>query len=77
MTEEYTKENKEIRVVLINGQSITGSVNIAGYKRFSDFIEKNAEDHLKMYQAIHDGRPYQFLMIPKLNILFYDPEYKF
>jgi len=74
--EEYTKETKSIRVVLTNGQSITGNVNIAGYERFSDFIEVNKETHIKMYQAIHDGRPYTFLMIPKTNILFYDPESK-
>ena len=76
MTEAYVKESKEIRIILVNGQSITGNVNIAGYNRFSDFIEKNEENHIKMYQAIHDGRPYGFLMIPKTNILFYDPEYK-
>ncbi len=68
----------EIVVTLVTGEVIIGEINLMGYKRFSDFIEKNHDHHIKLFNArgnhaISGSKP-RFLVIPKVNICYYEPD---
>jgi sRNA-binding regulator protein Hfq len=67
----------QITVTLNNGEQLTGYVNIVGYKRFSDFIEKNEAQHIKLFKTITSqsisSSNARFLLIPKTSISYYEP----
>jgi hypothetical protein len=67
----------KVRMVLKNGDDLNGEVNLLHYKRFSDFIETHGAKHIKLFNIIK-GNDYSdvlidFLVIPKDNILYYEP----
>ncbi len=72
-------EMKPVKVTLIltNGDRISGFVNIMEYKRFSDFIESSSSKHIKLFNAAIEKNSQNsivnFILIPKKNILYYQP----
>lgn len=67
---EYTnKESIYVNIWLKTGKKLEGKVNILGYPRFTDYIEKNEPTHIKLY----DGKPY-FKLIPVNSVDYYQPE---
>ena len=67
----------KVGVVLKNDDHLKGEVNLMEYKRFSDFIESHSAKHIKLFN-ITKGDAYSdliidFLVIPKDNILYYEP----
>lgn len=67
----------KVGIVLKNGDNLKGEVNLMEYKRFSDFIESHGAKHIKLFNIIK-GNEYSdliidFLVIPKDNILYYEP----
>ena len=66
-----------VALVLKQGDKINGFVNIVEYKRFSDFIETHPANHIRLFNVtIEDKSPgsiINFILIPKKNILYYQP----
>ena len=66
-----------VTLVLNRGDQINGFVNIVEFKRFSDFIETHPGNHIKLFNVtIGNKSPssiINFLLIPKRNILYYQP----
>lgn len=67
----------KVTLVLTNGDRINGFVNIMEYKRFSDFVETSSSKHLKLFNANIEENSQDsivnFILIPKNNILYYQP----
>ena len=68
---------KKVTIVLNNGYQLTGEVNILSFDRFSDFIETYTAKHIKLFNVIIGNIPSEptsnFYIIPKDNILYYEP----
>ena len=67
----------KVGIVLKNDDHLKGEVNLMEFKRFSDFIESHSGKHIKLFN-ITKGDEYSdliidFLVIPKDNILYYEP----
>jgi hypothetical protein len=67
----------KVRIVLKNGDHLSGEVNIMEFKRFSDFIETHSAKHIKLFNIVRDSDYsdvlIDFLLIPKENIHYYEP----
>jgi len=73
LVKEYTVENIKIKILLINGNVMIGTVNMAGYDRFSDFIEKDESNHIKLTEVTINGNKYAFMIVSKEKVLGYIP----
>ena len=66
-----------VTLTLNRGDQINGFVNIVEYKRFSDFIETHPANHIKLFNVTVEnkspGSIINFILIPKRNILYYQP----
>ncbi len=66
-----------VTLTLNRGDQINGFVNIVEYKRFSDFIETHPANHIKLFNVTIEnkspGSIINFILIPKRNILYYQP----
>ena len=62
----------EMRILIEGNKIITGSVNIAGFDGFSDYIEHN-EESIKIHNGAIGGHKFNFMIIPKQKICFYEP----
>lgn len=62
----------EIRVMIEGNKIITGSINIDGFDRFSDFVE-HSEQNVKLYNGAISGTKFDFIIIPKKKICYYEP----
>lgn len=71
---EYAINNVKVKIILENSKVITGTVNIVGYNRFSDFIEQEKVQYLKLKDVTFAGNPYKFIMINRNKIIGYCPE---
>jgi len=72
------KMGKVVNVIigLDNNVEYNGKINIVDFKRFSDFIEKNKENNIKLFDVKSSkitGVSKKFLIIPKAKICFYEP----
>lgn len=71
------KNSLRVTIVLNNGETLNGEVNMMDYSRFSDFIENHEEKHVKLYNTTRDhtisGSISKFVLIPKGNICYYEP----
>ena len=67
----------KVGMVLKNGDRLKGEVNLMEYKRFSDFIENYGGKYIKLFNIIkcddYSDSAIDFLLIPKDNILYYEP----
>lgn len=67
----------KVKLILTNGDQISGFVNILEYKRFSDFVESTTANHIKLFNAATEGDSQKsilnFALIPKKHILYYQP----
>ena len=61
-----TKNNK-VEIFTIDGKSNVGFINILGYERLSDYLEKLSSDFLTLYNSGSDNN--KTLFIAKKNIL--------
>lgn len=68
---EYVTENIKIKVLLVTDKILTGSINISGFNRFSDFIINSNEDHIKLTDVTLNGKNYPFMLLNKSSILGY------
>lgn len=68
---EYKIKNIKVKIILDNDKKISCTINMAGYDRFSDFIENEKSDHLKLTNATLDGNKYDFLLLNKKRIVGY------
>lgn len=66
------KKSVDVLIRLGEGLSIRGQVNINGYDRLSDFMEKDKSNYLKVYNATLRGVSGQELLVNKENIIFID-----
>jgi len=67
----YTTKNIKLKIILDNDKKISCTINMAGYERFSDFIENEKADHLKLTDVTLDGNKYDFLLLNKKRIIGY------
>jgi len=74
MNNELKISTKDVKVklTLVNRQSITGTLNIIGYDRLSDFIEIDKGKHLKLYNATTEGNTLNFILVTKVHVLYYE-----
>ena len=74
MYEKRTNVEKQVvmRIMVEGNIIINGSVNIDGFDRFSDFVEHN-EKNIKIYNGTIDGNKFDFIIIPKEKICYYEP----
>jgi hypothetical protein len=63
ITEEYAIQHQSVHVVMVDGETILGYLNIAGYNRFSDYLEK----HNSAFLTVYDPKK-STLFINKRNI---------
>ncbi|MFU8769928.1 MAG: hypothetical protein ACNA7H_09345 [Desulfotignum sp.] len=68
---QYETKNVKTKIILDNEKIISGTVNVAGYDRFSDFIENEKTDHLKLTDVTIDGSKYKFLLLNRKTIFGY------
>ena len=61
-----------MRIMVEGNLIINGSVNIDGFDRFSDFVEHD-EQNIKIYDGAIDGIKFDFIIIPKKKICYYEP----
>jgi len=66
-----------VTIVLNSGDQLDGEINIMQFKRCSDFIEEDKAKHIKLFNT-KKGNSFsssyrRFIMIPKINILYYEP----
>ncbi len=66
------QKEAKVKITLEGNKVITGSVNIDGFDRFSDYIEYN-EKNIKIYNGSVGGNQFRFLIIPKDKICYYEP----
>ncbi|MDC3237137.1 hypothetical protein OAT93_00170 [bacterium] len=66
------KKQVKLRIMIEGNKIITGSVNIDGFDRFSDYVE-HKEQNIKIYDGVIAGNKFEFIIIPKDKILFYEP----
>lgn len=71
---QYETKNVKAKIILDDEKVISGTVNVAGYNRFSDFIENEKTDHLKLTNVTIDGSIYKFFLLNRRRIFgYYDP----
>jgi hypothetical protein len=67
----------KVTLYMKTGGTLNGFINIVEYKRFSDFIENHPAKHLKLFNASVETDAEKaiinFLLVPKENILYYQP----
>jgi len=75
---EYAINLVSVIVTLINEKTLCGTVNIAHYRRFSDFIDNHESTCVRLFDVKHQdditGAVRDFLLVPKNKILFYQPK---
>lgn len=59
------------KIILDNDKKLSCTINMAGYDRFSDFIENEKTGHLKLTDVTLDGNKYDFLLLNKNRIVGY------
>jgi len=75
VTETCKVKNIKVKIILDNEKKISCTLNMAGFDRFSDFIENQKTDHLKLTNVTLDGNNYNFLLLNKKRIIgYYDLE---
>ena len=67
----YTTKNIQAKIILDNDKKLSCTINMAGYDRFSDFIENEKAEHLKLTEVTLDGHKYDFLLLNKKRIIGY------
>ncbi|MDA3915810.1 MAG: hypothetical protein PF690_02415 [Deltaproteobacteria bacterium] len=74
MNDKRTIVEKQVvaRIMIEGNIIINGSVNIDGFDRFSDYVEHN-EKNIKIYNGTIDGNKFEFIIIPKKKICYYEP----
>lgn len=70
-----------VTILMKTGREVKGKINILSYQRFSDFIDEDKSNHVKMYNAVEIGQikgaSPKFILIPKNSIDWYIPmDYK-
>lgn len=68
----------KISINLDNGKKFIGNINTKYFDKFSDFIEGDNNQYIKLFNAYdYDGNNkkkfFKFLLIPKSKICFYEP----
>lgn len=71
---EYTKDSIKVEVLLSNQTIINGYINIIGYDRFSDFINKDYNRFIMIYNAVKCGKGGSNIMVNKDNIVYIIPK---
>lgn len=64
-------KNIRVKIILDNEKKLSCTLNMAGFDRFSDFIENQKTDHLKLTDVTLDGNIYDFLLLNKKRIIGY------
>ncbi len=72
MKKIHVEKQVEVRIMIEGNKIITGSVNIDGFDRFSDFVEHN-DQNIKVYNGAISGNKFNFVIIPKKKICYYEP----
>jgi hypothetical protein len=74
---EYPTKYVRCRFNLIEGTELVGRINMVGYDRVSDYIEKSQEKNLKIIcdEVVRCGKAvflysHRLLIVPKQNILY-------
>jgi len=60
-------KNIKVEIFTIDGKSNVGFLNILGYERLSDYLQKLSSDFIMLYNSSSDNNKTVFLM--KRNIL--------
>ena len=66
---------KEVKFLLENGDKITGSVNVTGYDRLSDFFRMFDEQFLEVYDCCLGNREFELLYIALSRVIWKVPVY--
>lgn len=72
MSNQYIKDDCSVAIKMVDGTILRGLVNIAGYKRLSDFIDDN-NNSIKLYNVSTQGKYIDCLIVPRNNILWFVP----
>jgi small nuclear ribonucleoprotein (snRNP)-like protein len=67
---EYTKKDKKVAILLSNGKTIIGNMNVVGYNRASDSIVANDTDWVMIYNASDQGIDGDEILINKSHIIY-------
>ncbi|MBF0224287.1 MAG: hypothetical protein HQK76_02430 [Desulfobacterales bacterium] len=70
----YILKGQKVKIRLTNNYVIQGTINIVGFERVSDFLQKNTEPYLILYNArTDDGDIQKTLLVSKIQILWIEP----
>ncbi len=70
----YARNDKKIKVYLASGETIAGMINIVGYQRLSDCLQKDTEHYMILYRAQVPGDSGQkTLFVNKDQIVWVEP----
>lgn len=71
---QYPVETINVNMKLEWRTVINGNLDMAGYSRFSEFLENDASDYLKLYNVELDNvTTAKFLVVPKSRVIWYEP----
>jgi len=73
MNHKYGTQYVSIFILLTSGQKMTGKINIVGFNKLSEFLEKDESKYLKLIDVTLGGAQYKFFMLDKQKIVgFYE-----
>lgn len=61
--------DKQVKILLISGETINGKINISGYNRVSDFLLKDESNFLVAYESVVQGIGGKEIIINKNSII--------
>ena len=64
----------KVTTVFKSGIKMNGCINIVGFDRLSDFLNKDKDNYIKLYKAIVKGVDGMTVVIPKSSIDYYIPK---
>ena len=66
---EYGTNNIKVDVNVDGWAVVSGTLNIVGYNKLSDFMERDVSKFIKLVDANRGARYYKFIMINKDKIV--------
>ena len=71
----YSRSDVGVKVRLINHQTVIGTINIVGYQRLSDWLQKDPEPYMIICDAQIEGEVSRGTMfLNKQHVLWIEPD---
>ena len=70
----YTIKEQKIRCKLTTNETVEGKINMIGHERVSEYLEKNEDSYIKLYNSnSNEDNSQRTIFINKNQILWIEP----